>query len=358
MSEYMLDADPEIGDVRPGDELDWAALERYLQETVGDGLTGPMTVRQFPHGSANLTYLVTFGERRLVVRRPPHGEVPAGAHDMAREYRVLSQLWRSYPRAARALAFCNDPAVIGAEFLVIEYRSGVVIRDSLPESMRAVPGAADAVSAAFIEAVAELHLVDPETCGLGELGRPEGFAERQVRGWLRRWQACRPDDADPTMDEVAALLARDVPEPSRVSLVHSDLKLDNCQFLPGDPTRVHSIFDWDMTTLGDPLIDLGTALSYWPEAGPAGEAARALWPGQDQLGLWSRSQLREHYAGLLGIDVSRIAWYEAFGSWKTAVALQQLANRALQGHTRDARLASYAPIVPVAGRAAMELLRS
>jgi aminoglycoside phosphotransferase (APT) family kinase protein len=158
------------------------------------------------------------------------------------------------------------------------------------------------------------------------------------------------------MDEIANLLSRDIPRPARVSLVHSDLKLDNCQFQPDDPTTVTSVFDWDMTTLGDPLIDLGTTLSYWPEAGPAGEAARALWPGQDRMGLWTRARLRDRYAELTGLDVRRIRWYETFGAWKTAVALQQLANRARRGHTRDARLGGYADIVPVTARVAIELL--
>lgn len=354
--------DPETAQVRAGDEQDWVALERYLRATIGDDLgdaaAEPMTVRQFPHGSANLTYLVRFGETRLVVRRPPHGVLAPGAHDMAREHRVLSRLWRAFPRAPRALAFCDDLAVLGAPFLVVEHRAGAVIRSELPEPMKAVPGAGGAVSEAFAQAVADLHLVEPESCGLGELGRPDGFVDRQVRGWRRRWQASRAADADPVMDQVADLLSRQIPAPSRVSLVHSDLKLDNCQFAPDDPTVVRSVFDWDMTTLGDPLVDLGTALSYWPEDGPAGEAARALWPGQDAMGLWSRARLRERYAQLTGLDVERIRWFEAFGSWKTAVALQQLANRALHGHTRDTRLAAYADVVPVAARAARQLLDS
>jgi aminoglycoside phosphotransferase (APT) family kinase protein len=317
-----------------------------------------MQVRQFPHGSANLTYLVRIGDLRLVVRRPPHGTLPPGAHDMAREYRVLSRLWQAYPRAPRALAFCADEGVIGAPFLVIEYRTGAVIRADLPEPMNAVPGAAELVSGAFTQAVADLHLVDPAACGLDDLGRPDGFVERQLRGWRKRWDACRPAEADPVMDEVAELLARDVPEPARVSLVHSDLKLDNCQFAPDDPSTVRSVFDWDMTTLGDPLIDLGTALSYWPEDGAAGAAARALWPGQERLGLWSRARVRARYAELTDLNVDQIAWYEAFGSWKTAVALQQLANRAEGGHTQDTRLAGYARVVPVAARAAMDVLAS
>lgn len=358
MANTESDGDPEVGAVRPGDELDWVALEKYLREEIDEDLGPAMQVRQFPHGSANLTYLVEFGSRRYVVRRPPHGTLPPGAHDMAREFRVLSKLWRAYDRAPRALAFTDDPSVIGAPFLVIEYRAGAVIRSALPAPMRERPDAAGAVSAAFVDAVADLHLVDPAECGLDELGKPDGFVERQLRGWIKRWESCRPASEVTAMDRVAELLSSDVPVPPRVSLVHSDLKLDNCQFVPDDPTRVRSVFDWDMTTLGDPLVDLGTALSYWPDAGPSGAAARELWPGQDALGLWSRAQLRDRYAERTGFDVESISWYEAFGSWKTAVALQQLANRAIDGHTKDERLAGYADVVPVAAEAALDVLRA
>ena len=358
MTKQPLMGDPEIADIRPGDEQDWAALERYLREIVDDLPGDAMQVRQFPNGSANLTYLVMFGEHKLVVRRPPRGAVAAGAHEMGREFRVLSRLWSSYPRAPRALAYCDRNDVLDAPFLVIEYRSGAVIRSELPTPMRHRPHVGAAISNAFVEAVADLHLVDPDNCDLGELGRPTGFAERQLRGWRMRWHACRPDGGTTAMDKLADLLERDIPEPSRVSLVHNDLKLDNCQFAPDDPTTVRTVFDWDMTTLGDPLIDLGTLLSYWPTAGHLGAAARQLWPGQDRMGLWSRAQLCDAYAELTGLDVSRIHWYEAFGGWKTAVALQQLANRALHGHTQDERLAHYADIVPIAATAAMQTLES
>ncbi|MCZ4519482.1 phosphotransferase family protein [Rhodococcus ruber] len=356
MSTYEIADDPEIADVRPGDEQNWDNLKEYLSGILEVPADAAMEVHQFPNGSANLTFHVVLGETRVVVRRPPRGEIPAGAHDMGREYRVLSRLWQEYPRAPRALGYCEDTTVLGAPFLTTEYRGGAVIRNELPGPMRTILGAGSSVSEAFARAVADLHLVDPAKCGLTGLGRPEGFTARQVRGWRARWEASRPNDDVPVMDELGERFAADIPDPVRVSLVHSDLKLDNCQFRPADPTRVVTVFDWDMTTLGDPLIDLGTALSYWPEAGDAGEAARALWPGQENMGLWTRAHLRDRYAQLTGFDVSRLAWYEAFGSWKTAIALQQLTNRASTGQSSDPRLGAYADIVPIAARAAAETL--
>jgi len=256
---------PEIAPVRPGERLDWPRLETWLRRLAellpGVG-GGPLEVLQFPHGSANLTYLLRVGDHELVLRRPPMGQIAPGAHDMKREFKVLSRLWRHFDRAPRAYLFCDDPAVLGADFFVMERRRGEVIRTAIPDAMRACPDVGRRVAFALVDAMAELHALDPRDCDLGDLGRPEGFAGRQVAGWAKRWELAKFDDSPVAMDELHERLVREIPAPSRVSIVHNDLKLDNCQFDPADPDRVASIFDWDMATLGDPLIDLGTLLGY------------------------------------------------------------------------------------------------
>ena len=254
---------PEVAEVRPGEELDWAALERHLRQRLPH-LEGDFSVRQFPNGSANLTYLVRFGEDALVVRRPPFGAIAAGAHDMLREYTVLSRLHAAYPRAPLGLHYCADPAVIGAHFLVSEYRPGVVVWDRVPDALAVGAEPGRRIGFAVVDALADLHLVDPAGCDLGYLGRPDGYLDRQVRGWQRRWEAVATDGRG-TVDRVGELLARHLPESGQPALVHNDFKVDNCQFAPGDPDRVTSVFDWDMATLGDPLTDLGTLLNYWPD---------------------------------------------------------------------------------------------
>ena len=266
---------PELAAVRPGEELDWDSLEPYMKEHVAE-LSGPMTVLQFPSGAANLTYLLRFGDTELVLRRPPFGVVAPGAHDMRREYKVLSRLWRNFDRAPRAYVFCDDKDVIGADFVVMERREGEVIRNVVPGSMAQHRDIGRRISFALVDAMADMHLLDPADNDLSDLGKPDGFAARQVAGWKTRWDLVRPEDGLPLMDEVPERLAASVPAATRVSIVHNDLKLDNCQFDPANPDRVKSIFDWDMTTLGEPLVDLGTLLNYWPDPSDPPDAA----PGQ------------------------------------------------------------------------------
>ncbi|KAA9156331.1 phosphotransferase family protein [Amycolatopsis acidicola] len=330
--------------VRPGEDLDWVAVERYLRSRLPE-LTGEFSVLQFPNGSANLTYRIRFGDTALVLRRPPFGAIAPGAHDMRREYKALSRLWKAYPRAPRGMLFCDDHSVAGADFLVVEYRSGVVVWDSLPRSMAALPSAGRRVGLAVIDALADLHRVDPAECGLADLGRPEGFLERQVRGWRKRWDLVA-EGGDPAAAVLGERLAETLPASGAPAIVHNDFKIDNCQFAPGNPDEVVSVFDWDMATLGDPLVDLGTLLNYWPdpEFGDAGALASL---GLSKLGLPSREEVIGRYSARSGIDVGDVDWYEAYGCFKTVVILQQLYARYLRGETTDERMAARGDHIPI-----------
>jgi aminoglycoside phosphotransferase (APT) family kinase protein len=346
---------PELAAVRPGEELDWASLEAYLLQQIPE-LAGPLEVLQFPSGSANLTYRLRFRDTELVLRRPPFGVVAPGAHDMRREYRVLSRLWRNFDRAPRAYVFCDDHDVIGADFVVMERRRGEVVRGVIPQSMARHPDVARRISFALVDAMADLHLLDPEANDLGDLGKPAGFAARQVSGWKTRWDLVRPEDGPPLMDSVPERLSASVPEPTRVSIVHNDLKLDNCQFDPTDPDRVQSIFDWDMTTLGEPLVDLGTLLNYWPDPSDPSDARRVSHEGMLAMALPTRAEITARYAERTGIDVSSAGWYEAFAQWKTGVVIQQLHNRWKRGESTDPRMAVIADRLPVLAANANRLL--
>ena len=327
---------PEVAAVRPGEELDWPTLERYLRVHLPQA-SGEFSVQQFPNGSANLTYLVRFDEYAVVVRRPPFGVIAPGAHDMRREHAVLSRLPAAYPRAPRALLYCDDEAVVGAHFLVSEYRPGIVVWDHVPTSLETSEDAGRRIGFAVVDALADLHLVDPEACGLGDLGRPEGYLERQVRGWQGRWEAVAPEGDHP-LRRVGELLAGRLPASGRPTLVHNDFKVDNCQFAAGEPDVVATVFDWDMATLGDPLTDLGTLLGYWPEGATPADGV----PGLEDVGLPLRAEVVARYAGRTGRDLSSqdVAWYEAFGCWKTAVIMQQLYVRHLRGESSDDRMAA------------------
>ncbi len=348
---------PETAGVRAGEDLAWDRIEAHLRAGLPSELTdGPFAVDQFPNGAANLTYLIAFGPTELVLRRPPFGTIAPGAHDMKREYRVLSRLWRHFDRAPRAHLFCDDPDVAGADFFVMERRRGEVVRGIVPPSMRDLPDVGRRLGLALVDAIAEFHLLDPVVCGLDDLGRPDGFVERQVGGWKKRWDLVADPVWDEAMSAVHARLAATLPPAQRVSLVHNDLKLDNAMFAAGDPDRVIAFFDWDMTTLGDPLIDLGTLLNYWPDPADPEGVRRASHEGENRMGLPSRAQVCERYGAATGLDMTRVAWYEAFAQWKTAVVVRQLHKRWLDGDSTNERHATVADTLGALVASAAELL--
>jgi aminoglycoside phosphotransferase (APT) family kinase protein len=344
----------EYGPVRPGDELDWDLLAGYLREHF-DGLGPLVAAHQFPNGAANLTYLLEFADRQLVIRRPPFGQIAIGAHDMKREYRALSRLWRSYDRAPRAYLLCEDHSIAGADFLVIDYRPGVVVWGSVPPSMAGHLDAGRRIGLAVVDALADLHRLDPKTAGVADLGRPEGYLDRQLTGWRARWAAVAQPGSE-LVAEVGARLTATKPPTLRTSVLHNDFKIDNCQFDPASPDRVQSVFDWDMATLGDPLADLGTMLNYWPDPSDDPDNPPPHPAGQQHMGLPGRAEVVERYARATGADVSAVRWYEAFGCWKTSIVVAQLHHRYVQGDSHDLRQGLKGDRVLPLARRAQEIL--
>jgi len=358
---FADDPSPEIAAVRPGEDLDWPRIADHLRANVpADAFdpAGEFDVMQFPNGSANLTYLVRFGESELVLRRPPFGVLAPGAHDMKREFRVLSRLWRIFDAAPRAYCLCDDHAIGGADFFVMERRRGEVVRGVIPPPMRHHRDVGRRIGMALVDRIAEFHTLDPDAVDLGRLGRPDGFVARQLAGWKQRWDLVADERFDAAMSNIHARLETARPEPQRVSLVHNDLKLDNCLFDPKDPDRVTAFFDWDMTTLGDPLIDVGTLLNYWPDPDDAEDERRFSHPGMDRMGLPSRASIRERYASRSGIDLGNIGWYEAFALWKSGTVIQQLHHRWKMGDSADPRMEAVADSLPRLIRNAERLLGS
>ncbi len=341
--------------VRAGEDLDWPTVEAHLRREQPE-LEGPFEVLQFPNGSANLTYYLRFGDRQLVLRRPPFGRLAPGAHDMAREHKVLSRLWRAYPPAPRALLYCDDESVAGSKFFVMEYRQGVVVWNTIPPELARHEDAARRVGFAVVGTLADLHGVDPDSCDLGDLGRPDGFVARQVSGWRKRWDLVAPAGGLPAMQTAAALLDETQPAPQRVAILHNDLKVDNCQFVADDPDHVHSVFDWDMATLGDPLVDFGTLLNYWPDPSDADGDRGVYNEGMEHMGLPTHREIIAAYGASTGLDLSGVAWYQAFACWKTAVVLQQLYDRYVRGETTDERMATRGARVAELADRALRLL--
>jgi aminoglycoside phosphotransferase (APT) family kinase protein len=321
-------------DIRPDEMLDVSRLEPYLRSRLL-GAEGAFSLRQFGNGHANLTYLVCFADREYVLRRPPHGPLPRGSHDMQREYRVLSVLWRSFPLAPQAFMLCTDPSVIGTEFVLMERRRGIVIQNMLPPALASDAMARRRLSENFIDTLAGLHAVDYARLGLKSLGKPQGYLSRQLQGWMERWVAAETPVMEDADYLIKALIAR-VPASGAPSLVHNDFKLDNAIVDADDPSRLVAILDWDMCTLGDPLVDLGYVLSLWKEPDDPETTAVGIMP-TDTVGFLSRAQLVERYARSTGRDCSRIAWYHAFSIFRLAVILQQIYARYVRGQTQDQR---------------------
>ena len=267
MGETLLS--PDTAPVRPGEELDVARLSAWLGGRIAGDTGNGVEVGQFPNGHSNLVYLVRAGGREYVLRRPPLGPVAPKAHDMAREYRVLEAVHPHFPEAPEVFLLCEDPSVIGAAFFLMERREGIVIRDQAPPELTAIPDYPRRVSEAFIDCLVSLHAIDIGQTGLGFLGRPQGFVERQVRGWAERWTRSKIDDV-PEMERTIEWLGRCLPPSGEATLVHNDYKLDNVMLArPAD--RVSAVLDWEMATVGDSLADLGLALCYWTWANIAAQ---------------------------------------------------------------------------------------
>ena len=323
--------------LRPGEELPVATLEAYLAQHLPDA-SGPLTVEQFPHGHSNLTYLLRSGGKEFVLRRPPFGNQVKTAHDMGREFRVLSRLSGVYLPAPRPYIYCDDTGVLGAPFYVMERRRGVVLRRADNPGLTIDPPTARRLSEALIDNLALLHALDYKVAGLADLGKPQGYVTRQVSGWITRYTNARTDPL-PEMDRIAGWLTDHKPTESGAALVHNDYKYDNLVLDPTDLTRVVAVLDWEMATVGDPLMDLGTTLGYWVEAGDP-EPVRAGAFGPTALpGSLTRQELVARYADKSGHDVSSMLFYYCFGIYKIAVIIQQIYARYVRGHTRDARFA-------------------
>ena len=339
--------------IREEERFDEDVVSAYLRAALPD-LVGnhDLVFDQFPGGAANLTYRAVAGDTELVLRRAPLGEVASGGHDMAREFRVLSRLWRAFQPAPRAYHFCDDAHVMGKPFFLMERRHGHVIRNEWPPGWSDGAAIRRHLGIELAATLAQLHLVDPAAVDLGDFGRPDGFVERQVDGWSRCWEVARTRPV-PDMETVAQRLHQQIPAPQAVTILHNDYKLDNT--MVDDRGDVVAVFDWDMSTRGDPLVDLGTFLAYWADPDSPtfpifGERAVAVGP------YLSHDQILEIYAASTGFDVSGIRFYEGLALFRIAVIIEQIYARYRAGQTSDPRFAFFEPLAPILAAAAREVL--
>ncbi len=354
--------------IRKGETLDSESLQIYLHANLKH-VSGSLTIEQFPRGFSNLTYLLKLGEQELVLRRPPFGVNIKSAHDMGREFRILNALHPVYGKAPKPLLFCDDPAVLGAPFYVMARVNGVILRTRLPQGLEIDPAQMRQLSSALVDTLVELHAVDVHAAELGDLGKPAGYVERQVTGWIKRYANARTDDL-PDIEDTAIWLAEQLPTISddgrNATLIHNDFKYDNLVLNPQiaasnpqsaihNPQFVTAVLDWEMATLGHPLMDLGTTLGYWAEAGDLPEL-RGF--GVTSLpGNLTRRQFVERYAEISGRNVDAILFYFVFGLFKIGVIIQQIYARYKQGHTQDERFATLDQLVAACGKTATQAIK-
>ncbi len=348
--------------IRSGEELNKQNLSEFLRKDLNLKV-GEIKISQFPAGSSNLTYCVEIGDNEYVLRRPPFGNRVKTAHDMSREFNVLSKLSAVYKPAPKPFIFCDDKSVIGSEFYLMERRRGLIIRGKLSEPPASAGGLSldnsqdlrKKVVESFIENLADLHALDHKKIGLGDLGKPEGYAQRQVEGWTKRYFNAKTGE-NRELEKSIAWLNNRIPESGGASLVHNDYKFDNIMLAPDDLTKIVAVLDWEMTTVGEPLMDLGTTLGYWMSKEAGDEMLSMPFNPRVLMENISRRELVEMYAERSGRDVSDILFYYVFGTFKIAVIAQQIYFRFAKGFTQDERFATFDRFVDALGKIALNAI--
>lgn len=331
--------------IRPGEELNLEKLEPFLRSHFpGEGET--FSVRQFPSGHSNLTYSVQLGGQEMVLRRPPFGSKVKSAHDMGREFRVLSKLHAAYPAAPKVLLYCDDESVLGAPFYVMEPVHGIILRRDPPPGLPFTPAIARQLCESFVDNLARLHTIDYVAVGLGDFGKPQGYMERQVHGWIERYHSSKTHEY-PEVEKLSVWMRENLPASGNATLIHNDYKFDNVVLDPGDLSKIIGVLDWEMSTIGDALSDLGTALAYWVNAGDPEELQKLRWGPTNYPGSMTRGEVVERYARASGRGVENMAFYLVFARFKLAVIVQQIYYRYHQGLTKDSRFAVMAGVVKI-----------
>lgn len=351
-----MDINPTI-DIREGEGIDERAVDRVLKSTLPD-LNGEPVFRQYESGASNLTYAVDYPEVRFVLRRPPFGTKPKAGHDMHREYRVMTALKPVFPTVPQTILYSDDPNIIGTEFYIMRRVEGHLIHANIPKDWQWDATQTRALCTNFFDKLIELHSVDYQVIGLGDFGKPDGYVTRQIRGWNGRFEKVLTPDIDPFEDVRDWLEANRPEESGKATILHGDYRIDNLILDTDDPTQIRAILDWEISALGDPLMDLGNTLAYWIE--PDDSDALKMLSRQPSMapGMMSRKEILQYYQDKMGTKIENFHFYYVYGMFRLAVILQQIYYRYYKGQTQDKRFAAYGPLVNVLGGVARDHIRS
>ncbi|KLD64699.1 phosphotransferase family protein [Dyella japonica] len=326
--------------VREEDAFDIARVDAFLKQHI-DGLAGSPTVKQFPGGASNLTYLLSYPDRELVLRRPPRGAKAKSAHDMLREARVMGALKASYPYVPAILARCDDDSVIGQDFYVMERLSGTILRRDLHAGLGLDSDGVRALCLGFVDRLIELHQVDATQPGLKELGKGEGYIARQLTGWSERWRQAATEGSDPCEDVIAWLDAQQPAHDNASCVIHNDFRFDNVVLAIDDPLAIIGVLDWELATIGDPLMDLGSSLAYWVQADDDAVFQSFRRQPTHEAGMLTRREVVAYYGERTGLDVAGWRFYEVFGLFRLMVIIQQIYRRYALGQTTNPQFAGF-----------------
>jgi aminoglycoside phosphotransferase (APT) family kinase protein len=345
-------------DMRKGEELSPQLVDEVLKSVV-PGLQGEPIIQQYASGASNLTYLISFANRELVLRRPPPGAKAASAHSMIREYRVISALESVYPAVPKAVFYSDDESLLGSEFYLMEKVEGVLVKSSLPSSWNFNDGDRQCFGQTVFDKLIELHQVDYVAAGLAEFGKPRGYAERQILGWNKRFANAQTADI-PGFEDVREWLEANIPDTAvsnlPAALIHGDFRIDNVMMDPNDPFNVIAVMDWEMAALGDPLMDLANSLAYWVHSDDPPALQVIKQQPSDVPGMMRREEILAYYTEQTGFDTSKWDFYEVYGYWRLVGILQQLYYRYVNKMTQDQRFASYGQGVAQLGEYCRQLI--
>lgn len=350
-----MDVKDKAVDVRQGESLDTEKVGAYLRDKI-PGLEGEMTVGQFPSGFSNLTYLINVGSREMVLRRPPFGKKAKTAHDMGREYRMLKSLRPYFSYCPEPLLFCEDQEIMGCDFYVMERIPGIILRKEFPKGLDLSPSDNRRLCESLVEIHAKLHRLDYKSIGLGDFGNPTGYVKRQIEGWSRRFRDARTPDV-PDFEGIMKWLADKMPKDSDCpGIIHNDYKFDNVVLSESNPLEIIGVLDWEMATIGDPLMDLGSSMAYWVNHDDLENLQAIRQMPTNKPGMMTRKEIVEYYGQLTGIDVSGFDYYYCFGLFRLAVIAQQIYYRYYNGQTQDPRFKMLGFVVAILEEAAMKLI--
>lgn len=345
------------GQVRSDNTFDPSVILPFLKSRIADLGDGPLELKQFQGGASNLTYQLTVGARAMILRRPPSGTKPKSGHDMGREFRVLRALHPHFP-CPRPLAYCEDESLIGAAFYVMEKIQGVILRRDVPKEIQYTPEQARRLCTNLLDTQIRLHSLDYAAIGLSDLGHPAGYVARQVSGWCERFGKARTDDVPGCENIMQWLRQHTPPDSDRPAIIHNDYRFDNVVLDPGDRLSIIGVLDWEMCTLGDPLMDLGSSLAYWVQPGDSRPLQALRMQPSHLPGMLTRDEIVDYYRRATGRDIGNYDFYYVFGMFRLAVIAQQIYYRWKLGQSKNPRYQAFGAFVSVLAQASDSVIQT